>query len=141
MKPIPYERNFLQAPVENFFLALMGGVLYCALEMAVRGSTHPSMAVCGAICVVFIYRLNERYPRVPILIRALFGGLFITGVELLAGCLLNLGLGFSVWDYSGLPYHFLGQICLSYSILWFLLCIPLTGISYLIRRHVFLGNG
>ncbi|MBO5294568.1 MAG: hypothetical protein J6B71_04915 [Clostridia bacterium] len=141
MKPVPYTHNPMQRAVESFFLILSGGVLYCALEILERGRTHPSMAVCGAVCFVFVYRLNERYTRLPVLLRATVGALFITGVELFAGCLLNLGLGLAVWDYSSLPYHFLGQICLRYSILWFLLCIPLSGLCYLIRRHVFLANG
>lgn len=140
MKPVLYEHNPLQRIVENAFLCLFGGVLYYALEMIKRGWSHPSMAVCGAICFCLIYRLNERYPHVPVLLRALAGAFLITGVELFAGCLLNLGLGLAIWDYSGLPYQFLGQICLPYTILWFLLCIPLTGISYLIRRHVFLSH-
>ena len=142
MKPVPYNaHNPMQRITEDFLLLLAGGVLYCAFEMLLRGRTHPSMAVCGAICFAFIYRLNERYSRVPIPLRALAGAIFITGVELLSGCFLNIALGLDVWDYSTLPYHFLGQICLPYSVLWFLLCLPLSGISYLIRRHVFLANG
>ncbi|MBQ7346376.1 MAG: hypothetical protein IJW55_00295 [Clostridia bacterium] len=140
MKPVPYYHNPLQRVVEAFFLLLCGGVLYCGLEVLGRGWSHPSMAVCGALCFYFVYRVNERYTRVPVLMRALVGALFITGVELFAGCLLNLGLGLAVWDYSNMPYHFLGQICLPYSIFWFLLCIPLAGVSRLIRRHVFLSN-
>ena len=137
MKPVPYTHNSMQRAVEGFFLILSGSVLYCALEILERGRTHPSMAVCGAVCFVFVYRLNERYTRLPVLLRATVGALFITGVELFAGCLLNLGLGLDVWDYSSLPYHFLGQICLSYSIGWFLLCFPVCGLARLIRKTVF----
>ncbi len=139
MKPILYYQNPLQKTVENIFLFLFGGVLYCALEIAERGWSHPSMALCGALCFWLIYRLNERYSHLPVLLRAFSGALLITTVELFAGCLLNLGLGLAIWDYSAMPYHFLGQICLPYAVVWFLLCIPLTGISYLIRRHVFLS--
>ncbi|MBR3895046.1 MAG: hypothetical protein IKJ35_07860 [Clostridia bacterium] len=139
MKPVLYHPKSLQRVAENLFLVLFGGVLYCALEITWRGRSHPSMAILGAICFCMIYRINERFPHLPVLLRALVEAILITLAELLAGCLLNLGLGLAVWDYSTLPYQFLGQICLPYTIVWFLLCIPLTGVSRLIRRHVFLS--
>jgi len=139
MQPVLYHPKALQRAVENLFLLLFGGVLYCALELAWRGHSHPSMAILGALCFCMIYRINERFPHLPVVLRAFVGAVVITATELLAGCLLNLGLGLAVWDYSAMPYQFLGQICLPYAILWFLLCIPLTGVSRLIRRYVFLS--
>ncbi len=137
MKLIPHTYNPFQKPTEAFFILLFGGVIYYGLETLLRGWSHWSMAVCGAICFYALYRLNERYPRVPLPLRALAGALFITAVELFAGCLLNLGMGLAVWDYSEMPYQFLGQICLPYSIFWFLLSFPVAGVCLLIRRIVF----
>ena len=37
----------------------------------------------------------------------------------LTGCIVNLLLGFHVWDYSDLPLNILGQICIPFSIIWF----------------------
>ena len=117
-------------------LLLIGGVLYCALEILFRGHTHISMALCGAICFLLIYRLNQEKPRLLLPIRALLAAALITGVEFLAGCILNLWLGLGVWDYSDLPYQILGQICLPFFILWFLLGIPACLLCTAIRRYV-----
>ena len=35
----------------------------------------------------------------------ILGGGLITASELAAGCVLNLGLGLSIWDYSALPFQ------------------------------------
>lgn len=118
-------------------LLLTGGVLYCALEMLFRGYTHISMALCGALCFLLIYRLNEEKPRLLLPIRALLSAALITGVEFVAGCILNLWLRLGVWDYSSMPYQFLGQICLPFFCLWFLLAFPACLLCTLIRRGVF----
>lgn len=127
----------LQRAVELPFLLLFGGTLYYLAEVLWRGRSHWSMAVCGAVCFLFIYRLNQKYPRVPAVLRALAGGLFITLQELLFGCLFNLALDMHVWDYSHVPLHLWGQICLPYSLLWCLLCLGLGPVTRTIRRRVF----
>ena len=140
MKPILYVHNPLQKWVEGSFVLLCGGVAYYGLELLMRGYSHWSMALCGAICFYFIYRVNAMYPHTLLPVRALYGALFITTVELIAGCWVNLRLGLNVWDYSNLPFHFMGQICLLYSLIWFLLCFPLSPLCRLIRRRVFLSD-
>lgn len=130
----------LQRAVESVFAYLCGGVLYFGLEILWSGDSHWTMMIVGGVCFLFLYRMKLRYPRVPLLFRAVMGAIFITAVELLAGCLLNLGLGLAIWNYSAMPYHFLGQICLRYSLLWVLLCIPADALIYLIRRFVFLSH-
>ena len=135
-----FRENPFQKPVEASLVLLCGGVLYYMLELLWRGRSHWSMALCGGLCFWFLYRMNRAYPRVPLPLRALGGALIITAVELIAGCILNLGLGLAVWDYSDMPLHFLGQICLPFSIIWFLLCFPISGLAYLIRRTVFLSD-
>ena len=99
MKPIRYEAESpLQKPVEGFFVLLTGGVLYVGLEILLRGWSHPSMAVCGALCFWFIYRLCRRRPDLSLLSRTLLSALFITAVELTAGCILNLHFAYiDVW--------------------------------------------
>ena len=140
MKLIPHTYNPYQKPVEALFVLLFGGVTYYGIETLSRGWSHWSMAICGAVCFFFLYRLNERYQRVSLPLRALAGALFITATELLVGCLLNLGMGLAIWDYSDMPYQFWGQICLPYSIFWFLLCFPAALVCRVIRRVVFLRN-
>ena len=132
--------SVLQNAVETPFVLLCGGVLYVTIEVLWRGFSHWSMALCGAFCFLLLYRMNARYPRVPLPLRAIVGALAITLVELFVGCLLNLGLGLAVWDYSKVPLNFLGQICLPYSVIWFLLCFPVSGLTRLIRRRVFYAD-
>lgn len=45
----------------------------------------------------------------------------ITVVEFVTGLVLNVWLGFAVWDYSNLPGNIMGQICPQFLILWFFL--------------------
>ncbi len=127
----------VQDLVEGLFVFLCGGVLYYGIEVLWRGYSHPLMAVCGSICFLLLYRLNKHCLSLPFLFRVLMGALIITGVELIAGCILNLYLGLNIWDYSALPYQLWGQICLPYSLLWFLLCIPAAWLCKFIRRVVF----
>ena len=121
-------------------LLLTGGVLYCAIEILFRGYTHISMALCGALCFLLIYRLNQEKPNLLLPLRALLSAALITGVEFAAGCILNLWLGLDIWDYSSMPYQLLGQICLPFFCAWFLLGFPACLLCSLIRRFVFYEN-
>ena len=44
-------------------------------------------------------------------------------------------LGWNVWDYSSMPLNLYGQICLPFSGLWFLLCIPAFGICSIAAKR------
>ena len=48
----------------------------------------------------------------------LIGGAIITVVEFVSGCIINLWLGWNVWDYSHIPLNILGQICLPFFFAW-----------------------
>lgn len=102
----------------------VGAVGYYSLELAFRGFSHWSMALCGGVCICLIFLTNRKLSRLPLLVRALVGALIITAVELVAGCILNLWLGWGIWNYSQLPLNLWGQITPVFSAIWFLLCIP-----------------
>lgn len=53
-------------------------------------------------------------------LKCLVGMLIITGVELLFGLIFNIILKEHVWDYSGVPLNFLGQVCVPFSL--FMVC-------------------
>lgn len=105
---------------------LEGGVSYGLVELLWRGYTHPSMVAAGGICLVFIKEISLKLRRAPVLLKAVACASAVTLVELISGCVLNLGLGLSVWDYSGMALNYKGQICLFYSILWFFMCLPIV---------------
>lgn len=103
-------------------LATIGGVVYASMELAFRGRTHWTMAVLGGVLFVVIGLFNEVLPwEMSLTLQAVLGSLVVTGMELVAGILLNCWLGLDIWDYSNLPFNLWGQICLPFSALWVLL--------------------
>jgi len=112
---------------------LAGGVIYGLLEMMWRGYTHWSMTVAGGVCVLSIHLLNHRMRERSMAFRCALGCAVITGVEFAAGVIVNLLLGWNVWDYSGMYGNVLGQVCPAFSCLWFLISFPACGFSNLAR--------
>lgn len=108
-----------------FILFLFGGASYLLVEVAYRGHTHWTMLLVGGICFILIGMQNEVYTwDVPFALQCVMGSLIVTTVEFIAGCVINVALGWNVWDYSMLPCNLLGQICLPFSLLWVFLSIP-----------------
>ena len=69
------------------------------------------------------------------LLQCLCGALLITALEFTVGVADNLVMGWNVWDYSDMPLNLYGQICLPFTGLWFLLCIPAFGICRIAERR------
>lgn len=94
----------------------MGGTAYFAIELLYRGWSHGSMFVTGGLCFLAIGHLGEMEKPMPMAAQMLLGGVIITTAEL--GCGLLVNRQYQVWNYSHLPYQFLGQICLPFTLLW-----------------------
>ncbi len=106
-----------------FFAFLMGYFIYSLIEIVGRGYTHWTMALTGGTVLSLLYIINSR--RTMTLIKSCFiGSVLITALELCVGIFDNIIMGWNVWDYTDMPLNVLGQICLPFSGLWFLLCIP-----------------
>ena len=100
----------------------IGGLVYIMIELAFRGRSHWTMFIVGGLCFWMIGLINEIIPwEMPIWKQCIIGAVIVTIVELLSGCIINLGLGWNVWDYSNMPLNFLGQVCLPFSLLWVLI--------------------
>lgn len=109
----------LHTLLENLFLFLFGGTVYCMMELSWRHWTHWSMFLAGGLIFCIIGMENQKIRwEWSLLSQALVAGLTITGIEFLFGCIFNLELHMRVWDYSRQPYNLLGQICLIWSLLW-----------------------
>ena len=108
------------------FLFLVGGSGYVGLEFLWRGRSHISMFLAGGVCFLLLGRIDRT--RLSPSAKCLLGAAIITAVELLAGLLFNRD--YRVWDYRKMPFHFMGQICLSYSLLW----IPVSFGAILLHR-------
>lgn len=105
---------------------LGGGVLYSLIEVVARGYTHWTMSITGGICLLIMYMRYARHPEDSILFKCFFGMCVITFFEFTVGCIVNIHLGWEVWDYSHMYLNLLGQICPSYSAGWFLLSLPVA---------------
>lgn len=105
-------------------LFLIGGGVYAWLEVLWRGYTHWTMFLLGGVCFVVMGLLNEY--KIPwhwcLLRQSIVSACVITVLEFAAGYIVNIRLGWQVWDYSDLPFSLYGQICLYYFLLW----IPLS---------------
>ncbi len=116
-------------------LFLTGSCAYPTLEMMWRGRTHYSMAIAGGTCLCLIDKICcEKLSHKSMTAKCAAGAGIITGVELVTGLVVNELLHYNVWDYSGVPFNILGQVCLPYSLLWAFLSIPAMAVCQLCRR-------
>lgn len=114
----------------EFILFWIGGAIYYLIEILWDGQSHWTMFVLGGICFVIMGLLNEyRFKwKDSLFVQALISAVVITEFEFITGCIVNIGLGLEIWDYSELPFNLLGQICLYFSLLW----IPLSVIGIIL---------
>ena len=117
-------------------LFLVGGIVYYFIEVLFRGHSHWSMGICGGICLVGIYLINEKFSNLSYAVRALICSGFITAVEFAAGCIVNLWLGWNVWSYNNLPLNFMGQVSLLFSCIWFFLSFGVCWIISTIEKKI-----
>lgn len=97
----------------------VGGFIYVLIELIFRQKSHWTMLVVGGLCFLLIGWLNEGIGwETPFILQMIAGGLMITFVEFISGCIVNIMLGWDVWNYSDIPSNVLGQICLPFSLLW-----------------------
>ena len=120
---------------ESLFCFVFGGISYGLLEMVFRGYTHWSMVLTGGAVLVLLNMINQS-KHINIFYRCLLGAVVITSLELAVGLIVNVRLGWGVWDYSDKPFNLMGQICLHFFGCWFLLSIPAYKICDLISRKI-----
>ena len=108
--------------LKSITLWLWGGFIYYAIELAWRGFSHPAMFAVGGLCFLIIGNINNVFPwGMGLIWQSLLGGLIITAIEFLSGLILNVRFSLNIWDYSDMPYNFMGQICLPFSAAWVIL--------------------
>ena len=110
------------------------------IELMWRGYSHWSMFLLGGICFIALGLINEVIPwEMPLTAQMFIGCVIITALEFVTGCIVNLWLGWDVWDYSGLPCNLLGQISLKSSVGWyFLSAVGIVFDDWL--RYIFFGE-
>ena len=94
----------------SLILFLFGGTGYALLELLWRGFTHWSMFVLGGVCYLLVGRVAVWCcGRLPLWFCCATNTLLITALEFVTGCLVNLHLGWDVWDYATQPLNLMGQ--------------------------------
>lgn len=122
------------------YLALffIGGTIYVSLEHIWRGWSHWTMFILGGICFIALGLINEVLDwNTPMVLQMAIGCAIITTLEFITGCVVNIGLGWDVWDYSQYPLNFLGQISVGSSVLWYFLSAVGIVLDDTIRWKVF----
>lgn len=105
--------------VKPLVLTLIGGFTYYLIEVIWRGHSHWTMFLVGGLCGYVIGLINEVFSwELAIWKQVLIGASAVTAIEFVSGCIINLWLGWNVWDYSNLPLNLLGQVCLYFFFLW-----------------------
>ena len=113
--------------IKYVFLFATGGLLYNLVELAFRGWTHWTMFILGGLCFICLGAINEVIPwEMTLWQQVLIGSGIITMLEFATGCIVNLWLGWDIWDYSQMPGNILGQVCPQFFVLW--LPVALAGI-------------
>lgn len=113
----------------------MGAFGYGAMELVWRGWTHWTMLIDGGVCFSLIYFTATRL-HVSLWRGMLASAAAITLVELVSGVIVNISLGWNVWDYSAEPFNLLGQICPLYCLIWLAISPPCIALARYMRRRL-----
>lgn len=100
------------------FLFYFGGATYVLAEVLYRDYSHWSMFILGGLCFICLGLENKILSwSIPLWIQMLIGGCIITILELIAGLIVNVWLGWNIWCYNN-PTNFMHQISLWSSLGW-----------------------
>ena len=122
--------------LKELLIFIIFGCCYLLFEIMWRGYTHWTMFIVGGLCGFLIGLINEKNKEMPLIKQCLISTLIVTVIEFISGCIINLWLNLGVWDYSTMPFNILGQICLPYCLLWFILSILVIKVDDWLRRKI-----
>lgn len=115
---------------------IIGGLGYAIIELLWRGRTHWSMMLAGGICFILFSVIAEKLRGQRLLYKAILCALAVTAVEFIFGIVFNIILRMQVWDYSGVPLNFLGQICLLYTVIWGILGLVFVPLADFLNKKM-----
>lgn len=112
-------RKALKIGFKHLVLFYIGAIAYVCIEYIYRGYSHWTMGILGGLCFIFLGGINEFLSwGTPFWKQCIFGAMIVTILEYITGCVVNIWLGWNVWDYSNLPFSLHGQINLFFSMAW-----------------------
>lgn len=113
-------KKILKILSKYLFLFIVGGIAYIGIEFLWRGHSHWTMMILGGLCFICCGLVNEFLPWDMLLSKQmLIGAIVITTLEFITGYIVNIRLGWNIWDYSKLPFNVCGQICPLFTIAWY----------------------
>lgn len=116
--------NILKNILKYLILGSIGGAIYIVIELLYRGYTHWSMFCVAFFAFILIGLINEFISwNISLWKQMLIGSGIVTVLEFISGYILNIKLGWHIWDYSNVPFNIMGQICLPFSIAWFFISL------------------
>lgn len=126
--------------IQLLIIFILCGTIYSIMEILFKGSergTHWSMFILSGLAgVVFIDGLNNVFSyEMDLILQATICSIMITIWEYFTGNIFNLD--YQIWDYRNIPFNFDGQICLPFTILWFILSIIFIPVLDYIEWKVF----
>lgn len=124
-------------PLETASVFFTGALGYWALELLWRGHTHWTMPLTGGVCLIMIY-IIANFTSEALWKKWVMCACCVTTAEFLVGIVVNLRLGWAVWDYSSMPMNLYGQICPLFTMFWALLAIPCVFLCNILRYFVFI---
>lgn len=102
---------------------LLSGSVYYAMEIVFKKShkSHWTMFVLAGLAgAIFIDGLNNLFSyEMDFLLQIFICSTTITIGELIVGLIWNQDYG--IWNYTNMPFNYMGQICLPFYFLWMLL--------------------
>lgn len=125
MQIIKKKRGWAMKVLSKYlFLLAVGGAGYYCIELLYRGHSHWSMFLLGGLCLIICGLINEGDRKyIPLWIQMALSALIITTLEMDFGLIFNIWLHMNIWDYSYRPLNIMGQICPTFTIIWFFLSI------------------
>lgn len=122
--------------VELIWTFVIGGLGYGAMELLWRGYSHWTMLIAGGICLSLMYLISTR-THWKFWMMSIASAVIITTVEFVVGAVVNVYLGWGVWDYSYVLGNLCGQICLPYCLIWLAISVPAISICKHAKRAIF----
>ena len=117
-------------------LFCLGGTGYALIEILWRGFTHWSMFVTGGLVFIGLGIIEENMQDKKLPLRWVTGTIFVTLAEFFVGVIVNISFKLNVWDYSEEWGNILGQVCIRYSLYWFLICVVAMPVSYITSKQL-----
>lgn len=106
---------------KDIVVFILGGLIYCGIELIFRGRTHFTMFLLAGCCSLVMAGLNNIFSfNMPFLIQVFISGFVCSVGEYIFGMLFNKN--FTIWDYRNLSGTFANnQLNILFCILWLLL--------------------